>query len=209
VAETLAPGTSPIPKPAVETVIHALPADDVTRLIDLAARCAPDRWPTLVDEVGEELAREPLLVGIATAAIAELVPPPPWLVVMREATADTAPGPLNVLASLLHPESVWSISATLAAHARMSGLPLVRALRAVISFGQTEMTDWHLDRARWVARSVEPILPMSEAPRTSEQLAEAIALLSRRAAVAELCELLLITAVLKHDGVVTLAPSLN
>jgi len=34
-------------------------------------------------------------------------------------------------------------------------------------------------------------------------------LLSRRAAAAELCELLLITAVLKRDGLVQIAPSPN
>jgi hypothetical protein len=91
----------------------------------------------------------------------------------------------------------------------MSGLPLVPALRAVMSFAQTEMTDWHLDRARYVARPVERVLPSSEAPRTSEQLAEALGVLSRRDAVAELCKLLLITAVLKREGLVETAPSLN
>ena len=123
--------------------IHALPAGDVARLADLAASFAPDRWLALVDEVGGELAREPLLAGIATAA------------------------------------------------------------------ARTEITDWHLDRARHVARRVERTLPLPEAPRTSQQLGEAVVLLSRRAAAAVLCELLLITAVLKRDGVVQIAPSPN
>jgi hypothetical protein len=209
-AAALSPGTSPIPKRVVEPVIDALPVDDVARLVDLAAACAPRRWHTLVGEVGTELAREPLLAGIATAAIAELVPPPRWLVLMRESTADAAPGPLNVLATLLHPESVWSVDEIRAAHALASRLPLPGELAAIVSFANAEMTAWRAQRVRLVARAVVPLLPIAEAPRTSRQLADSHELLARGdAAAAELCQLLLLTAVLRLDGRVPVVPSRN
>src|SRR5205823_13781879 len=109
-AASLAPGGEPIPRRVLEEVIAALPKRDVARMIGLAEQLAPQGWRMLVEEVGHEAALEPLLAGVATAAVSELRPPPRWLVAMRETTADTAPGPLNVLASLLHSESVWSVT---------------------------------------------------------------------------------------------------
>lgn len=130
----------PVPRSAVEQVLNALSGDDVTRLVALVEQCAPDRWRALVVEVGDELAREPLLVGVATAAIQELSPPPPWLIATREGTSTSAPGPMNVLASLLVPESVWSRSEVDAAHARFRRRPLLEGLDAVRSFAQEEIT---------------------------------------------------------------------
>jgi hypothetical protein len=208
-AAALAPGVKSIPRPIVEEVIAALPDDDVGRLVGLAERVAADRWRALVAEVGTRLAREPLLVGVASAAVAELVPPPRWLVAMREATADEAPGPVNVLASLLHPESVWSAGEICAAHARASSLSLPEQLAAIISFANSRVTEWHRHRARLVAGSVAPLLPMAEAPATSRHLADALELIGRRSTGGELCRLLLVNAVLRLDGLVPIVPSQN
>ena len=74
-----------------------------------------------------------------TAAIEERRPPPRWLAAMREGTADDAPGPLNVLASLLHPQSVWSIDETRAAQTLSAPLgPLATKLAVIASFARAE-----------------------------------------------------------------------
>lgn len=154
-------------------------------------------------------AREPLLVGVATAAISELVPPPRWLVAMRETTAEEAPGPVNVLASLLRPESVWSAGEIAGAHAVASELALPQGLTAFFSFADERVTTWHLERARFVARFVVPAIPIPEAPSTSHQLADALELIERSEPARELCQLLLLSAVLRRDGLVPVAPSQN
>ena len=205
----LAPGVKSIPRRVVEAVIAALPDDEVGRLVGLAEQVAADRWRVLVAEVGTRLAREPLLVGVASAAVAELVPPPRWLVAMREATADDAPGPMNVLASLLHPESVWSAGEMCAAHALATPLSPPRQLAVIISLANAKATEWHRDRARLVAGAVAPLLPMAEAPVTSRHLADALELIGRRSTADELCRLLLLTAVLRLDGLAPIVPSQN
>jgi hypothetical protein len=177
-AAALEPGVTAVPRHAVEEVMAALSGADVARLTGLAEQFAAERWGALVDDVGVELAREPLLVGVATAAISELVPPPRWLVAMREATSDEASGPVNVLASLLHPESVWSAT-------------------------------WRPERAGFVARPVVAAIPIPEAPSTSRQLAHALELIGQAGAAQELCQLLLLSAVPRRDGLVPVAPSHN
>lgn len=208
-AAALAPGVKRVPRLAVEEVIAALPDTDVARLSGLADRLAVERWRALVGEVGFVLAQEPLLVGVATAAISELIGPPRWLVAMREATADEAPGSVDVLASLLHPESVWSADEIRRAHEAASKLPFEPALAAVSSFADTEVTMWHLSRARFVARSVARAIPIPEAPSTSRQLADALELIGRAGPTQELCQVLLLRAVLSRDGLVPVAPSQN
>jgi hypothetical protein len=198
-----------VPRHAVEEVIAALSDAEVARLARLAEQLAVERWRALVDQVGVEFAREPLLVGVATAAISELVPPPRWLVAMREATADEAPGSVNVLASLLHPESVWAAREIRGAHALASPLPLPEGLAVIFSFADAEMTTWHLERARFVARSVASAIPIPEAPSTSRQLADALELIGRAGPAQELCQLLLLSAALRRDGLVPIAPSQN
>ena len=205
----MAPGAKAIPRPVVEEVIAALPDDDVARLVGLAERVAADRWRMLVAEVGRRLAREPLLVGVASAAVTELVPPPRWLLAMREATAGEAPGSVNVLASLLHPQSVWSADEIRAAHALASPLSVPQHVAAIISFANAKVTEWHRDRARLVARSVTSLLPMAEAPVTSRHLADALAIIGRRSTAVELCRLLLLSASLRLDGLVPIVPSQN
>ena len=209
VAAALPPHDQPVPRSAVQEVLDALSADEVTRLLDLVEQCAPRRWRALVNGVGDELAREPLLVGVVTAAIRELLPPPAWLLAMRESTSRTAPGPIDVLASLLAPESVWSRSEADAAHARFRRHPPLEGLAAVRSFARAEITTWRRHRARYVARSVERALPMLEAPCTSTQLHTALQLVEERAGAAELCELLLFGAVARRDGAVPIVPSRN
>ena len=193
----------------MEEVVAALPDADVTRLVELADQLAAERWRALVDEVGLELAHEPLLVGVATAALAELVPPPRWLVAMRETTAGEALGPLDVLASLLHPESVWSAGEIRAAHSVASALPLPQELAAIVSFADEEVTTWHMERARLVARPVAALIPVAEAPLTSRQLAEALELITGRSPAWELCRLLLLRAVLRLEGLVPVVRSQN
>lgn len=122
-----------LPKPVVLRLMKGLSARERERLVGLADRAAPDRWRSLLACVGREEAIEPLLVGVVTAAVAELLPPPRWLVAMREGTTDSAPGPLNVLASLLHPEGVWSIDDALDAAARAKGMLPPDCVRAVFS----------------------------------------------------------------------------
>jgi hypothetical protein len=208
-AAALAPGVMSVPRLAVEEVIAALPDTDIARLSGLADELAVERWRALVGEVGVVLAQESLLVGVATAAISELVQPPRWLVAMREATADAAPGPVDVLASLLHPESVWSAAGIREAHAAASKLPLPQRLAATFSFANGEITTWHLSRARFVARAVAPAIPIPEAPSTSRQLTRALELIGRSGPAQELCQLLLLRAALSRDGLVPVAPSQN
>jgi hypothetical protein len=205
----LVPCAEPISRSDVEDVVAALPDDEVSRLVGLAGELAPRRWRALVDEVGAEAAREPLLAGIVTAALSELVPPPHWLVAMREATSDDAPGPLNVLATLLHPECVWSVGEIHGAHTLASALPFPRGLAVAESFARTEMNEWRAARARYVARPVARILPVEEAPVTSRQLADALALLPGERAVSELCELLLLSAVMRLERLVPVVPEPN
>jgi hypothetical protein len=208
-AAALGPGVTSVPRHAVDDVIAALPDTDVARLAGLAEQLAVERWRALVDEVGVVRAREPLLVGVATAAISEFTPPPRWLVAMRESTADEAPGAVNVLASLLHPESVWTAGEIRSAHAVASALPLSKGLAAIVAFAETEMTMWHLERVRFVARSVAPAIPIPEAPSTSRQLADALKLIRRTGRARELCRLLLLSAALRLDGLVPVVPSQN
>jgi hypothetical protein len=208
-AAAIGPGARTVPYRAVEEVIAALSDGEIARFVALAENLAVERWRALVDEVGVALAREPLLAGIATAAISELVPPPRWLVAMREATADDAPGPVNVLASLLHPESVWSDGEICDAHAIASALPPPQCVAATFSFADAEMTGWRLERVRFVARSVAPAIPIPEAPLTSRQLVHALELVGRAEPAQELCQFLLLSAVLRCDGLVPVAPSQN
>jgi hypothetical protein len=186
----------------VEEVLAALPDDDVGRLVGIAEQVAAECWCTLVAEVGPRLAREPLLAGVASAAVAELVPPPHWLVAMRETTAYDAPGPVHVLASLLHPESVWSPAEISASHAVAAGRPLPQWLAAIASFADAKVTDWHRERARIVAGALAALLPMADAPLTSRHLADALKLIGSRRAAGELCELLLLSAVSRREGLV-------
>jgi hypothetical protein len=198
-----------VPKHVVEGVIAALPPDDVARLVALAAEAAPGRWRSLVEEVGSEHAREPLLVGVATRAVAELQPPPRWLVAMREQTAHAAPGPLNVLATLVQPESVWSIDEVAGAEALASpSVPVAERTRAVFRFAHEQLREDHLERARTVAEPVARILPLAEAPRTTRHLREALELV-RGPGAASLCELLLLTYVFRRAGVIPILPSAN
>lgn len=208
-AAALAPGVKSVPRVVVEEAIAALPGDDVIRLSGLADELAPERWQALVREVGRELAYEPLLVGVASAAISELVPPPRWLVGMREATADAAPGPIDVLASLLHPGSVWSADEIRKAHGTAPSFTLPRRLAAIVSAAADVTTRWHLSRAQWVARPVARVIPILEAPATSRQLAQALELIALPESAGALCELLLLRAVMSLDGLVPIAPSQN
>jgi len=199
----------PIPRRAVEEVVASMAAGEVARLVFRAEERAPQRWRALVDEVGGELAQEPLLAGIATAAIEELLPPPLWLVVMREATADAAPGPIDVLATLLESLTVWSLSEAGAAWADFRRHSLPDGLTAVRCFAQSKITMWHRDRARYVAGPVSRLLPVAEAPRTTSQLREALDLIRERRGASELCERLLLGAVARLEGLVPIAPSSN
>ena len=208
-AAALGHGETSVPRRAVEEVIAAIPEADVVRLTGLAEQLGVERWRALVDEVGPVHSREPLLAGVATAAISELVPPPRWLVAMRETTAEEAPGSVNVLASLLHPESVWSAGEIAGAHAVASEFGLPQGLAAIFSFADEMVTPWHLKRARFAARSVIPAIPIPEAPSTSHQLAEALELIERAKPARELCRLLLLSAALRRDGLVPVAPSQN
>jgi hypothetical protein len=209
VATMLRPRDGAIPRRAVEEVVASMGAGEVARLVLRAEKRAPQRRRALVDEVGHELAREPLLVGIATAAIEELLPPPLWLVVMREATAAAAPGPIDVLATLLQPQTVWSLSEVVAACADFRRHSLPDGLTAVRCFAQSRVTTWRRDRARYVARPMGRLLPVAAAPRTTNQLRDALELVRRRRGASELCERLLLGAVARLEGLVPIAPSSN
>jgi hypothetical protein len=116
---------------------------------------------------------------------------------------------LNVLASLLYPESVWYAGEIRAAHSVASALPLPQELAAIVSFAEGEMTTWHLERARFVACSVSPLIPMPDAPLTSRQLADALELVGRASLAGELCQLLLLNAVLRLEGIAPVVASQN
>ncbi len=144
----------------------------------------------------------PSSLSVAADAAASLgerdgsVPRPPqrWLAEMREGTADAAPGPLDVLAILLHPQSVWSIDEALGAQRLApSTLPLATCLGVLVSFARAGVGSQDRERARRVAKPVAQILPLEQAPRTSRDLDDALALLRRPRCVDELCEHLLLT----------------
>ena len=209
-AARLGERTGTVPRPAVEELIAGLPAADVARLTALAGELAPERWSALVAAVGEDNAREPLLVGAVTLAVLEQQPPERWLARMREGTADSAPSGLNVLASLLQASGVWSATDVRAAHDRaLSPLRPPERMKAVLSFAATEVADDHLRRARLIAEPVAQILPLADAPRTTIHLEQGLAAVATDAGAAELCGLVLLTAVLSLHGAVPVAPSLN
>lgn len=201
----------PVPRRIVEEVWAHLDARELRRLELIADEVAPGRWRPLVDEVGAEHAREPLVAGVLTTAIEEQRPPPRWLVTMREGTADDAPGPLNILASLLHPQSVWSIDGARAAQTLAAPLgPLGMRLAVIASFARSETERPRLERLRAVAEPVAALLPVAEAPRTTADLAGACALVANDdEAAEETCMLLLLTYVMTLEGLVMEAPSPN
>jgi hypothetical protein len=188
----------PVPRQIVEEVRALLGTRELRRLELLADAAAPGRWRPLVDAVGTEHAHERR-------------PPPRWLAAMREGTADDAPGPLNVLASLLHPQSVWSIDEARAAETLAAAIdPLGRRLAGIASFARLETKRFRLERLRAVAEPVEALLPVVGVPRTTADLAEACALVATDdEAAAETCMLTLLTYVMGLDGLVMEAPSLN
>lgn len=143
-AAALEPGTRTVPRPIVEDLMASLGDVEVARLARLVDAVAPERWRTLVAEVGEQPATEPLLVGAISAAVVELVPPPCWFASMRETTADAAPGPLNVLATLIPPESVWSLETAREAEA------LVSDPRALFAFAKARASS-HGSSSEFVA----------------------------------------------------------
>jgi hypothetical protein len=129
---------------------------------------------------------------------------------MREGAADKAPGPLNVLATLLHAQSVWSIDEARAAQRlAVPSLGLVERLGVAVSFARAELGPQHLERARRIAEPVARILPLDRAPRTSRHLTQALALLRVQQRAAELCEHLLLTYVMLLEGAVPIVPSQN
>jgi hypothetical protein len=208
VAAALPIDTEQVPKALVEELMAGISEAEARRLAGLADQLAPPAWRALVSAVGAEHAGEPLLAGVATAALSELLPPPRWLVVMREATADMAPGPLNVLASLLHPESVWSKAEADAAQGLAGPLAPERAVEAVFSFARAELARWRLERVRLIAAPLARLLPLADAPRTSGDLLKAIELVRRGSrAPEELCCLLLLTYAMRLDGLVPIVPS--
>ena len=208
IAAALPIDTEQVPKALVEELMAGISEAEARRLAGLADQLAPPAWRALVSAVGAEHAGEPLLAGVATATLSELLPPPRWLVVMREATAETAPGPLTVLASLLHPESVWSKEEADAAQALADPLPPEHAVEAVFSFARTELARWRLERVRLIAAPLARLLPLADAPRTSRDLLKAIELVRRgRRAPEELCCLLLLMYAMRLDGLVPIAPS--
>jgi hypothetical protein len=164
----------------------------------------------LVAVVGPNKAREPLLVGAVTVAVLEQQPPRRWLVKTREATADFAPGPLHVLAGLLHAASVWSAREIRAAHEfAPAELHPVERVSAVFAFADETVTPAHRQRARRLAEPVGRILPVDSAPQTTEHLAAALKAVVSDDGADELCGLLLLTRVLQVDGLVAHVPSQN
>ena len=210
-AAELGERAGPLPRQLVEELGAMLGAREVHRLELIADEVAPARWRPLLDAVGVEDAREPLVAGVVTAAIEERRPPPRWLAVMREGTADDAPGPLNVLASLLHPQSVWSIDEARGAQTLAAPLgPLGMKFAVIASFARAETEEVRLDRLRAVTEPVEVLLPLVEAPRTTADLEEACALVATDdEAAGEACMLLLLTYVMSLEGLVMEAPSPN
>jgi len=200
-----------IPRSVVESLLERCDARDLHRLELLAGVLAPGRWRPLVDAVGAEHAREPLYAGVLSAAVAERQPPPQWLAVMREGTADDAPGPVNVLASLLRPESVWSIDEARTAQALAAPIGLLpRKIDSIRSFASSKMDQGRLDRLRVISEPVESMLPVAGAPRTTAHLDEACALVAADdGASSEACFLLLLTYVMGLEGALTIVPSQN
>jgi hypothetical protein len=209
-AAALGEWTGTVPRPVVEEIMAGLRDDEVDRLVSLADDLAPERWRMLVAVVGPAEAREPLLVGVVTVAVLERQPPQRWLARTREGTADAAPGPLNVLASLLHAVSVWSAREIEAAHdfACPELHPADRAA-ATFAFADVNVTPAHRQRARRVAEPVGRILPLEGAPRTTRHLEAALEEIASEDGADELCRLLLLTRVLQIDGLVPQVPSQN
>jgi hypothetical protein len=201
----------PVPWQGVQEVWAHLDERELRRLELIADEIAPGRWRPLVDEVSAGHAREPLVAGVLTAAIEELRPPPRWLAAMREGTADDAPGPLNVLASLLRPQSVWSIDEARAAQILSAPLcPLGTKLAVIASVARAETERLRLERLRVVAEPVHRLLPVAEAPRTTADLEQACGLVATDdEAAAETCMLTLLTYVMSLEGLVMDAPSPN
>jgi len=69
--------------------------------------------------------------------------------------------------------------------------------RSGVALAEAEMTTWHLERARFVARSIAPAIPIPEAPSTSRQLADALKLIGRAGRARELCRPLLLGVALR------------
>ena len=209
-AAALGEWTGRVPRAVVEEVMEGLTADEVNRLVSLADDLAPERWRMLVAAVGMTKAHEPLLVGAVTVAVLEQQPPQLWLVQTREATADSAPRPLHVLASLLHPSSVWSAREIRAAHDfAPAELHPVDRVSATIAFADEIVTPAHRHRARRIAEPVGRILPVQGAPRTTGHLQAALEEVASEEGADELCRLLLLSRVLQADGLVPQVPSQN
>jgi hypothetical protein len=209
-AVALGEWTGKVPRPVVEELIADLPDADVDLLVSFAEELAPERWRMLVAAAGPTPAREPLLLGAVTVAVLEQQPPRQWLVQTREATADYAPGPLNVLASLLHATSVWSAREISAAGVfAPPELHPAERTSALFAFADGALTPAHRARARLIAGPVGRILPVNDAPRTTRDLESALEAVVSDDGADELCGLLLLTRVLQAEGLVPTAPSLN
>lgn len=196
-AAALGEWTGTVPRAVVEEIVEGLTGDEVSRLVSLADDLAPERWRMLVAVVGPTEAREPLLVGAVTVAVLERQPPQRSLVQTREATADSAPGPLHVLASLLHPSSVWSAREIRAARDFAPAVmhPADR-VSAAFAFADETVTPAHRERAVRVADPVGRILPVDGAPRTTGHLEAALGAVVSEEGADELCGLLLLAGVL-------------
>jgi hypothetical protein len=199
----------PIPRRAVEEVVAAMAAGEVARLVFRAEERAPQRWRALVDEVGGELAQEPLLAGIATAAIEELLPPPLWLVVMREATADAAPGPIDVLATL--PRTTDGLVV-------VGGRSCVGRLPATFTSGRADRSSmFRAIKDHDMAPRPSTIRGLSGQSTAAgrrgssydEPASRGFGPHSRTEGASELCERLLLGAVARLEGLVPIAPSAN
>lgn len=209
-AAALGEWTGTVPRAVVEEVMSGLADDKVSRLVSLADDLAPERWRMLVAVVGAAEAREPLLVGVVTVAVLEQQPPQRWLVQTREATAESAPGPLHVLASLLHPASVWSAREIQTARDfAPAELHPADRVSATFAFADVTVTPAHRQRALPVAEPVGRILPVEGAPRTTAHLEAALEEVVSEDGADELCRLLLLTGVLQADGLVPYVPSPN
>ncbi len=209
-AASLGEWTGAVPRRVVERIMAKMSSEEASGLVSTAEELAPERWRMLVSLVGPTEAREPLLVGAVTVAVLEQQPPQRSFVRTREATADDAPGPLNVLASVLHPVSVWSAREVRAAHDfAPAELHPIDRVAAIFAFAHETVTPEHRDRARRVAEPVGRILPVERAPRTTRHLEQALEDVLTDDGADELCRLLLLTRVLQLDGLVPPVPSPN
>jgi len=209
-AAALGEWTGAVSRAIVEEIIEGLAGDEVSRLVSLADELAPERWRMLGAAVGPTKAREPLLVGAVTFAVLEQQPPQRWFVQTREATADSAPGPLHVLASLLHPASVWPAREIRAARELApAGLHPAERVSATFAFADETVTPVHRQRALRIAEPVSRILPVDGAPRTTRHLEAALEGVVAEEGADELCRLLLVGGVLQADGLVPQLPSQN